>query len=122
MKNSLTREFVRLLKRGKSILLKDPRRLNHGVADELVGIEVLSVHIHSGNLAVFVGRIVIDAAGRVAAAGIERNFILAAVQLTAAALLLDGMENMEELTIFHVLCGGEMQDMCPDSKLEIRYR
>ena len=62
------------------------------------------MHIHSGNLAVFVGRIVIDAAGRVAAAGVERNFILAAVQLTTAALLLDGMEDMEELTDAAFFC------------------
>ena len=44
-----------------------------------------------------VGRVVVNALVSVAAACVERDLVLAAVQLTAAALLLDSVQDVEEL-------------------------
>ena len=71
--------------------------LHQRVAGQLGAVQVFPVHIHSGDLVVAVGRVVINAFVGVAAAGVERDLILAAVQLTAAALLFDRVQDVEEL-------------------------
>ena len=60
-------------------------------------VQILMAHRHSGDLAVIVGRVVVDALVSVAAAGVEGDLILAAVELEAAALLLDRAKDVEEL-------------------------
>ena len=60
------------------------------------------MHIHSGDLAVFIGGVVINAFVGIAAAGVQGNLVLTVVQLAAAALLLYRAENMEKLA--HAFC------------------
>ena len=55
------------------------------------------MHIHRGDAAVSVGRVVIDAALGAAAGGIKRDLIFPRRQLTAAAALLHAAENVEKL-------------------------
>ena len=55
------------------------------------------MHIDGSDLVVAVGRVVVNASVGVAAACVERNLVLASVQLTAAALLLDSVQDVEEL-------------------------
>ena len=55
------------------------------------------MELHAGDLAVIIGRVVLNAPVRVAAAGIQRDLILAVIQLAAAALLLYRAEDVEEL-------------------------
>ena len=71
--------------------------LHQRVAGQLGAVQVFPVHIHSGDLVVAVGRVVINAFVGVAATGVEGDLILAAVQLTAAALLFDRVQDVEEL-------------------------
>lgn len=71
--------------------------LHQRVARELAAVEVHTVHVHGGDLVVAVGRVVVDALVGVAAAGVQGDLVLAAVQLAAAALLFDRMQDVEEL-------------------------
>ena len=66
-------------------------------------LEVGCVELHAGDLAVIIGRVVINAPVRVAAAGIERDLKLTVVQLAAAALLLHAREDVEKLADVGVL-------------------
>ena len=67
------------------------------IADQPVPIKAFPVHIDGSDLVVAVGRVVVNALVGVAAAGVQGDLVLAAVQLTAAALLLDSMQDVEEL-------------------------
>ena len=55
------------------------------------------VHVNGVDLVIVVGRVVVDALRCVAAGGVNRDLILVFSDLTAAALLVNGAENMEEL-------------------------
>ena len=62
------------------------------------------MHIHSGDLAVFIGGVVINAFVGIAAAGVQGNLVLTVVQLAAAALLLYRAENMEKVVSLFSSC------------------
>lgn len=64
---------------------------------EGAALQIGAVHIYGGNLRVAVGGVVVDAAGGIAAGGINSDLILAGGHLTAAAYLLHGAENVEKL-------------------------
>lgn len=81
----------------KSVLQRNLFALHQRIADQPVPIKVFPVHIDGSDLVVAVGRIVVNALVSVAAACVERDLVLAAVQLTAAALLLDSVQDVEEL-------------------------
>ena len=81
----------------------DLLRIHERIRRELRAVEVGGMELHAGDLAVIIGRVVINAPVRVAAAGIERDLILAVVQLTAAALLLHAREDVEKLADVGVL-------------------
>ena len=70
-----------------SVFPADLLRVHERIRREPRAVEVGCVELHAGDLAVVVGRVVINALIRVAAAGIERDLKLTVVQLTAAALL-----------------------------------
>ena len=64
----------------------------HGIARERCAVEIFSVHVHGVDLAAAVGRVVIDAALRVPAGGVDRVLKLTGPHLAAALLLLDRAE------------------------------
>ena len=55
------------------------------------------MHIHSTDLVIVIGGIVIDALCSIAAGSIKRYFIFSISHIAAAALLLDRAENVEKL-------------------------
>lgn len=65
---------------------------------EGAALQIGAVHIYGGNLRVAVGGVVVDAAGGIAAGGINSDLILAGGHLTAAAYLLHAAKDVEELT------------------------
>ena len=81
----------------KSVLQRNLFALHQRIADQPVPVKVFPVHIDGSDLVVAVGRVVVNASVSVAAACVERDLVLAAVQLTAAALLLDSVQDVEEL-------------------------
>ena len=76
----------------------DLLRVHERIRRELRAVEVGCVELHAGDLAVVVGRVVIDAALRVPAVCVDRVLKLAGPYLAAALLLLDRAEDVEELT------------------------
>ena len=64
---------------------------------EGAALQIGAVHIYGGNLRVAVGGVVVDAAGGIAAGGINSDLILAGGHLTAAAHLLHAAKDVEEL-------------------------
>ena len=81
----------------ESILKLDRFFCLHGIVREGRAVEILAVQIHGVDLAAAVGRVVIDAALRVPAGGVDRVLKLAGPYLAAALLLLDRAEDVEEL-------------------------
>lgn len=81
----------------KSVLQRNLFALHQRIADQPVPVKVFPMHIDGSDLVVAVGRVVVNASVSVAAACVERNLVLASVQLTAAALLLDSVQDVEEL-------------------------
>ena len=67
------------------------------VAVKFASVEVFVVHVNGVDLVVVIGRVVVDALRRVAAGGVDGNLILVLSDLAAAALLVDGTEDVEEL-------------------------
>ena len=80
-----------------SVLEMNLLPLDQRKADQLGGIKIFAVHVDCGNLVILIGGVVIDSLARIAAGGVERDFVMSLTDLTAAALLIDGAENMEEL-------------------------
>lgn len=70
-----------------SVLEMNLLSLDQREADELGGIEILAVHVDCGNLVILIGGVVIDSLARIAAGGVERDFVMSLTDLTAAALL-----------------------------------
>ena len=71
-----------------SVLHTDLFAADGGIGDETAAVQILPVHIHTADLVVVVGVIVIDALVGVAAGGEQRDLIPALSQLAAAALLV----------------------------------
>ena len=55
------------------------------------------MHVYGGNLVVFVGCIVVDSFGGVAAGGVEGDFLFFFCYFAATSLLVYGAEDVEEL-------------------------
>ena len=66
------------------------------VACQFRAVEVYAAHIYGGNLAVFVGGVVVNSFCRVAAGRIDSELV-AVVYRAAAILLGNGPENVEEV-------------------------
>lgn len=62
---------------------------NKGIAGKTFAVKIFFVHIHRRNLVIFVGGVVIYALIRVTAGGVKGDFVLAALQLTTAPLLVN---------------------------------
>ena len=54
---------------------------------KLLTFQVRLVHIHSTDLVIVIGGVVVDSLTRIAAGGVERDFVMPLTDLTAAALL-----------------------------------
>ena len=67
------------------------------ITNQFAAIQILVVHIHSGNLAVFVSSVVINPFIRITAGAVNGNLILAVSQIYAAPLLCHRAQNMEKL-------------------------
>ena len=84
-----------------SVLVKDLLAGHERPAAERFPLQFRAVQVDCGDLVVVIGRIVVDAAGRVAAGGIDRVFICAGLDLAAAALLLYRAEDVEKLCLLY---------------------
>ena len=57
------------------------------IFDKSIAVQILMVHIHCGDLVIFIGSIIVNSLVSIAAGGVNGNFILALGYLTAASLL-----------------------------------
>lgn len=62
---------------------------NKGIAGKAFAVKIFFVHIHRRDLVIFVGGVVIYALIRVTAGGVKGDFVLAALQLATAPLLVN---------------------------------
>ena len=83
---------------GYLILPKNAAVREHGIANQFIAPKILTVHIDRRNPAVVIRCVVINSLACVAAGGVNRDFVFAVGNLTAAPLLFDRAENMEKLT------------------------
>ena len=67
------------------------------VANQESSVQIFVVHVYGRNLVVFVGCVVVDSFGGVAAGGVDGDFIFSFCYFAAASLLVYGAENVEEL-------------------------
>lgn len=58
------------------------------VANQEGSVQVFVVHVYRGNLVIFVGCVVVDSFGGVAAGGVEGDFVFAFCYFAAASLLV----------------------------------
>ena len=72
-----------------SVLHGNLLALHQRIAGQLAAVQIFPVHIHGGNLVVAVGGVVVNALVGVAAAGVKGDFVLAALQLATAPLLVN---------------------------------
>lgn len=78
------------------------------MTDELVAVEIFLVKTNGSDLVVVVAGVIEDAFLEVVTIGINSDFVFAVAEVVAAALLVDGMENVEELTdVAKLVAGGE---------------
>jgi hypothetical protein len=71
---------------------------NKRITDKMVAIQILTVHIYSGNLMVMIRGIIVDTFVRIATGGINGNFVFSFLYLAAAPLLIHAAKNVKELT------------------------
>ena len=64
---------------------------------QFLSVQVGLMHVYSADLVVIIGGVVVNAPVRVAAGGIEGDLVFSLSQVAAAALLVHGAENVEEL-------------------------
>ena len=81
----------------KSILICDLLLFDQRIYTQAVSFQIFPVHIHGGNLTVFVGGIIINSSGSIAAAGIACKFIFFIAYTGQAPLLGNAGENVKEL-------------------------
>ena len=79
------------------VLPENDRLGVHGETHQGVSVQVFPVHIHCGDLMLIVGGVIVNALVGVAATGVNGVFVFARRNLTAALLLLDRAENVEQL-------------------------
>ena len=80
-----------------SVLIKYPFLFQQRIARKLASVQILTVHIDRAYLVIVIGGVIVYPAAGVAARGIYGYLILAVRDLAAAALLIDGAENVEKL-------------------------
>ena len=77
---------------------------NQGVRCDFCTVKVFAVHIHSGNLAVFIGGVVVDSFAGIAAAGIAGVFIFLVANASQTSLFGNAGKNMKELADARGFC------------------
>lgn len=87
--------------------------LEQWIRNQPVTRQIFPVHIHSRNLTIFIGCIIIDSSVRIAAGAVDRHFILPFFILHAAPLLLHSAQNMEKLAdTLHLRISGNRIHFC----------
>lgn len=81
---------------------------DEGITDERSGIEVGFFEVDSGDLVVVVAGVVEETLFGIIAVGIDGDFVFIITEVGAAALLVDGVEDVEELAdAARLIVGGE---------------
>ena len=80
-----------------SICAEDLLLFHQRVGNQLPAVEVCTVHVHRRNLAVFIGRVIIDPSVCITAGGVKRDLIFSLRDFTASSLLVYGAKDMEKL-------------------------
>lgn len=81
---------------------------DEGITDERSGIEVGFFEVDSGDLVVVVAGVVEETSFEIVAVGIDGDFVFIITEVGAAALLVDGVEDVEELAdAARLIVGGE---------------
>ena len=73
---------------------------DEGIAGEVGAVKVNAVEVNGGDLVIVVAGVVVDAGAKVAAGGIDGDFVFGMVggaEAAGAAGLVNGVENVEEL-------------------------
>lgn len=68
-----------------------------GVVDEVGAVEVFFLHVDRGDLVVVVAGVVEDLVVEIVTVGVDSDFVFVVTEVGAAALLVDGVEDVEEL-------------------------
>ena len=79
------------------ILHPDLLTLNQRITCKILTVQIFLMHIHAGNLAVFIGGIIVNTFVCVAAGSINRNLILIVSHVDTASLLVYGTQDVEKL-------------------------
>ena len=80
------------------ILPSDLLLCHKRITDQIFTFQIFMVHIHSGNLAVLISRVIIDSFVHIAAGAVYRNLVLTFTQADTALLLRHRTQDMKELT------------------------
>ena len=67
------------------------------IADELIAVEIFTVHIHGGDLPILIGGVIIDATIEVTARRVSGD-LPTVLDGTTSARLRDGVENVKKLS------------------------
>lgn len=98
-------------------VLKNICSFDHWMYGQHVAFQILSMHIHGGDTAVVVGRVVVYACVRVAAGAVNGKLIAFAFYADASALKADGAEHVEEMAdAARLICsayGVKLDKSCP---------
>ena len=79
------------------ILVLNLRRKQQGIVHQCLCVQVYIVQIHSGDLSVFIGGVIIDSFLCIAAGGVDGTFKLSAAQMNATLGHRHSGKNMKEL-------------------------
>lgn len=96
---------------------------DEGITDERSGIEVGFFEVDSGDLVVVVAGVVEETLFEIIAVGIDGDFVFIITEVGAAALLVDGVEDVEELAdTAYLVVGGEGMEFGEGGFDEARLR
>ena len=99
--------------RAGSILPADLLPGHQRIADQSAALQVFPVQVHGGDLAVFVGGVVVNAPVGIAAAGVNGDLVPAVPGAHAAPGMGHGAQNMKELTDTLLLArAGDCVQLC----------
>ena len=71
--------------------------LHRCIGYQLFPVQILLMHVHSTDLVIVIGSIVVDPLIRITAGSIQGNLVFPLSQPTAPPLLIDTAEDMEKL-------------------------
>lgn len=81
---------------------------NERIMDKFAGVEIDFLHVNAGDLVVIITGVVESAFGKIVTVGIDGDFVFVVAEVGTTALLVDGMENMDELAdIAEFVVAGE---------------